>query len=483
VFRVSRSRHGISPLLARSLVVALIAGTAAIAVHPAGSTTGTIYIDSGGSGGNDPDGHSWAADYGFTGGTVSTTSANISGTTYQSIFRSERSGLSDYHVTVPNGTYWVKLLESEHTYTAKGKRVFDVTSEGALVEDNLDVFARAGGINKAIYVVFKTTVSDAKLNLGFKASAGTPIIDGLVIEPTTSSTPSTPSGGSVMWGMDDSSSFSSTQSGLGRQFALVREYRRLDQSFTNAHMTSLTNAGQSLVLSVRSQWGSGYLKYATITSGKYDSTFLKGFAALNALKTKTFFIFQHEPDSTSAKASCSSSTSDSVCGPQFVAAWKHVYNLAKSHGYTRLIFAWTITSYGFNPQTHVRNNYYWPGTAYTDWIGVDAYNGGCNQSWYGSFYDMMNYSVTWIQQHAPTKNIILPEYGATEGSTAGAKANWFNAIPSALTKKGYTTIKGLVYWNESPGSKCSFKINTSSSSYNAYKSLGLSAQMQMKAPT
>ena len=114
---------------------------------------------------------------------------------------------------------------------------------------------------------------------------------------------------------------------------------------------------------------------------------------------------------------------------------------------------------------------------------MDAYNGGCNQSWYGSFHDMMSSSVTWVQAHAPNKNIIMPEYGATEGSTVNAKADWFNAIPSALTQTGYKMIKALVYWNEAAGTKCSFKINTSTSSYNAYKNLGASSAMQMKAPS
>lgn len=481
MLRVTRTRRAVTPLIARTLILALVAGLAATAVHSAQSTTGKVYIDSGGSGGKDVDGNTWQADTGFTGGTASTTTATISGTNYQSVFQSQRAGMTAYHVAVTNGTYWVKLLESEHVYTAAGKRVFDVKSEGALVEDNLDVYSKAGGINKAIYVVFKSTVSDGALDLAFTASAGTAIVDGIVIEPASTATPANT--GSVMWGMDDNGTFDSTEAGLGRSFALVREYRRLDESFVNSRMTSLSNSGHSLVISVRAQLKSGYLKYSTITSGKYDATFLKGFAALNALKTRPFFIFQHEPDSTDARASCSSSTSDSVCGPQFVAAWNHVYNLAKSHGYTRLIFAWTITSYGFNPQTKVRNNYFWVGTANTDWIGVDAYNGGCNQSWYGSFHDMLNYSITWLQQHAPNKSVIMPEYGVTEGTTATDKPNWFKAIPSALTQTGYKNIKGLVYWNETPGTKCSFKINTSTASYNSYKTLGLSSVMLAKAPT
>ena len=170
-----------------------------------------------------------------------------------------------------------------------------------------------------------------------------------------------------------------------------------------------------------------------------------------------------------------------MCGPQFVAAWKHLYTLAKSHGYNRLIFTWTVTSYGFNSQTNVRNNYFWVGTAYTDWIGVDAYNGSCNGSWYGTFSQLMELSINWLKVHAPNKLIILPEYGVTEGATSTDKANWFKAIPSALTQPGYTNIRALVYWNET--TNCNFKINTSTASYSAYKAVGLNSVMQAAAPS
>jgi hypothetical protein len=470
-----------SSLIARAIILALIAGTLGVAAQSARSAPqAKLYIDAGGTGGTDADGNKWAADSGYTGGTASTSKAPVTGTKYQSVFRSQRGGMSAYHITVANGTYWVKLLESEHYYGAAGKRVFDVTSEGKLVENNVDVFKQAGGLNKALYVVFKTTVSDGQLSLGFTPSVGNAVVDGIVVEPTTSSSPPPPSGSSILWGMDDSGTYDSNEKSLGRSFALAREYRRLDESFVSPRMQSLVNSGHSLIVSVRSSVKSGVLPYSSITAGKYDSAFLKGFAALNALKVRPYFIFQHEADSTDAKRSCTSS-SDSVCGPQFVAAWKHVYNLAKSHGYTRPIFAWTITSYGFNPQTKVRNNYYWPGPTYTDWIGVDAYNGGCNQSWYGTFSQMLNYSEQWIKQHAPAKSVILPEYGATEGSTSTAKANFFKDIPSALTQADYKNIKAVSYWNEAPGTKCNFKINSSMNSYNAYKSVGLNPSMQGKA--
>jgi hypothetical protein len=275
--------------------------------------------------------------------------------------------------------------------------------------------------------------------------------------------------------MDDNADFDATEAAAGRKFAVVREYRRVDQAFVSSREQALVNTGHSLVLSVKARTGTAPVPFTDITAGMWDSQFLAGLTALNNLSTPTYFIFEHEADSTAAKASCTSST-DSVCGPQFVAAWRHIFNLAQSHNLTRLKFAWTVTSYGFNPQTGVRNNYYWPGAAYTDWIGVDAYNGGCNGSWYGSFTETMKLSVNWVAAHAPNMPIMIPELGATEGSTANAKADFFNGIPAALQQPGYTNIRAILYWNDQQPT-CDFRVNSSPQSFAAYRSVGLLATM------
>lgn len=272
-----------------------------------------------------------------------------------------------------------------------------------------------------------------------------------------------------MWGMNENSDYNTIEAALGHQFALAREYRRIDQPFISSTGQSLVNSGHSLVLSVRARTASAPVSYADIVAGKWDSQLLAGMTKLDSLATPTFFIFQHEADSTAAKASCTSSA-DSACGPEFVAAWKHIYDLAHAHGLTHLRFTWTVTEYGFNPQTSVRNNYYWPGASYMDWIGVDAYNGGCNSSWWGSFATTMEYAVPWTQAHAPNLPIIIPEFGSIEGASTDAKANYFYGIPNALQQPGYTNIRAMLYWNSTEGG-CDFRVTSSTPSYTAYKSV------------
>jgi len=65
---------------------------------------------------------------------------------------------------------------------ASGKRIFDISAEGSLRVDNFDIFAAAGGLNKAYILALRNiAVSDGTLNLGFKAEADYPSISGIEV--------------------------------------------------------------------------------------------------------------------------------------------------------------------------------------------------------------------------------------------------------------------------------------------------------------
>jgi hypothetical protein len=510
-------------LFAASAVVAGIGVGGTQAFRPAAATLSSVHINAGGPAVTESDGSKWQADSGYVGGKVSAVNVVVQGTPKTHVVQTDRYGMSAYRIPVVNGKYDVVLLEAETYFAAVNKRVFSVTAEGRTVAKDVDLFALAGGKNRAYWIKFTTTVADGQLDLGFTASVNYAKVNGISVVPASTTTtpspsasssssptpqptaspsaspapttppPTTPppsasptpvpsattSSTSVLWGMDDNAVFDATEAAAGRKFAVVREYRRVDQPYLTAREEKLVTNGHSLVLSVKARTGTGPIPYADITAGKWDSQLVTGMTTLNGLATPTYFIFEHEADATSAKASCTSTT-DSVCGPQFVAAWRHIYNLAHAHGLAKLRFTWTITEYGFNPQTGVRNNYYWPGVAYTDWIGIDAYNGGCNDSWYGSFADTMAYGVNWVQAHAPNLPIIIPELGATEGATANAKADFYNAIPAALQQPGYTNIRAILAWNDQESS-CDFRVNSSPQAFDAFRAVGLQPAMKAEA--
>ncbi|NAZ85086.1 malectin domain-containing carbohydrate-binding protein [Kineococcus indalonis] len=86
----------------------------------------------------------WEEDHGFTGGTAHTSA--FPGLAPE--LQTSRWGWTRYSVPVDpargDGTWTVRLTFVEPTFTAPGRRVFDVRVDGRLVADDLDVFARVG---------------------------------------------------------------------------------------------------------------------------------------------------------------------------------------------------------------------------------------------------------------------------------------------------------------------------------------------------
>ncbi|WP_170245270.1 malectin domain-containing carbohydrate-binding protein [Gelidibacter salicanalis] len=86
------------------------------------------------------------------------------------------SGVMGYNIPVPNGQYAVQLHFAEVWFGASGggsggvgSRVFDVSMEGLLVEDNLDVFSQAGGAQTILIKSYLVNVNDAELNIDFSS--------------------------------------------------------------------------------------------------------------------------------------------------------------------------------------------------------------------------------------------------------------------------------------------------------------------------
>ena len=149
-----------------------------------------VRVNAGGEGFVDGAGNTWYADYGFNTGSTSTTAAAIAGTEDDALYQSERYDSSPngdsllYSFDLPAGGYEVKLHFAEvwpGAYGA-GLRVFDVTAEGNLAIDDMDIFARVGSAS-ACTVSFPVTVSDGQLNIGFLHGVQNPKISGIEVFP------------------------------------------------------------------------------------------------------------------------------------------------------------------------------------------------------------------------------------------------------------------------------------------------------------
>jgi subtilisin family serine protease len=139
------------------------------------------FVNVGGGAVTFPDGTGYVGDRRFVEGrfgwagesSVRTTGHPIAGTLYPSVFRSQREGMSSYRFSVPNGRYRVKLEFAELAGLTEFGRIMDISSEGQLRFNNLDVAGRVGRW-RALTVSFEAQVRDGLLMVRFERALGAP---------------------------------------------------------------------------------------------------------------------------------------------------------------------------------------------------------------------------------------------------------------------------------------------------------------------
>jgi hypothetical protein len=143
-----------------------------------------IAINCGGANYSAQTGFPYVADVHFDGGGIDSFPGNaVSGTDDDALYNTARSkpGFTGYSIPVPNGSYLVLLQLSETFFTADNARVFDVSIEGTLVLDDIDLHATSGGKWVAIERSHNTNVIDSTLNINVQSSVNNPLINGIVV--------------------------------------------------------------------------------------------------------------------------------------------------------------------------------------------------------------------------------------------------------------------------------------------------------------
>ena len=132
----------------------------------------------------DPQGNLWSADYGYSGGSASSTSANITNTTTPTLYQHDRwqQGGFSYTFTVPNGTHTVTLKFADITFTQTANRIFNVLINGQTVLSNFDIVAQAGGAFRAVDRTFSANVTGGTVTIQFSAVVSNPVVSAIAIQ-------------------------------------------------------------------------------------------------------------------------------------------------------------------------------------------------------------------------------------------------------------------------------------------------------------
>ena len=157
---------------------AAVQASAAPAAAPA---QGVIRIKAGSSEPfKDSSGNVWQAEQGFSGGDVveRDPSVTIANTKDTGLFLSEHYGMDSFSCAVPNGKYIAKLYFAEtfDGVSGPGERVFSFNVQGREFKD-FDVFAKAGGANRAYVETVPVEVTDGKFKITFTSNIENPQIN------------------------------------------------------------------------------------------------------------------------------------------------------------------------------------------------------------------------------------------------------------------------------------------------------------------
>lgn len=160
-----------------------------------------------------------------------------------------------------------------------------------------------------------------------------------------------------------------------------------------------------------------------------------------------------------------------TAGTTFISAWQRVYGLFQAAGATNVAFVWCPNSNSpFDPNSWRQ---YYPGDAYVDWVGVDAYNFGNSATPAGStwetIYQVLHLFVADWQggfggAGGSTKPLMIGEGASVEGG--GSKPWWLTDFSGYLRTSGF---KALTYYNTNQSSSGNnYRFDTSAASQAAF---------------
>jgi hypothetical protein len=177
--------------------------------------------------------------------------------------------------------------------------------------------------------------------------------------------------------------------------------------------------------------------------------------------------------------------------PYFVAAWQRFHDLVVAEGATNVTWAWVVnTIWEEEGEVKADPTPYYPGDAYVDWVGVDAYNWGRNplqpDRWVTA-EESIQPTLEVLEKIAPGKPVCICESASTEIGAGGVdedKALWIHEmldeyLPSRPQIKAYVWFNwdveqggfgsGGGHWDwpieSSPGAEAAFREGIQSETF------------------
>jgi beta-mannanase len=215
-----------------------------------------------------------------------------------------------------------------------------------------------------------------------------------------------------------------------------------------------------------------------IINGDHDSYIQAWATAAKAYGGRVILRFAHEMNGNWFIWGASRCTNTPA---EFVAAWRHVWDIFSGVGATNVKFLWSIYS-AWNVRA------FYPGEGYVDYVGLTAFNWGPsgsnnNQPW-RSMVANFKPSMTALSR-LTTKPVIAAEMGAAyvpECSACDKAAYITNGYPAVYAK--WPRLKALVYFDLDMRfvNQPDWRLSSPAAALTAYKAIVAQKRFQGTIP-
>lgn len=233
-------------------------------------------------------------------------------------------------------------------------------------------------------------------------------------------------------GRTDAQELAYVESEIGEPFAIYHTYAQATTPMPTPDMRSAAASGHIDLVDITPG-----ASWAEVAAGATDSQLIAQADGLRAFGYPVMVTFDHE-----ANARIGSSGTPA----QFVAAWRHVYDVYRRQGATNVIWVWDMTGELFDNEQNANAMY--PGGGYVDWVAADAYNWSpvrAGAPW-RTFQQAFQPFYTWTLHTG--KPAMAEETGVVENpSDPGAKAQWYAGMAASV--EAWPNMKAVVYFNSS----------------------------------
>lgn len=254
---------------------------------------------------------------------------------------------------------------------------------------------------------------------------------------------------------------------LDRQFEAVRLFSRWDAPFPNDEQRGMLDAGRTVLLSIHPQRLNGaFVTWRQIIDAQpgdpIDLHIRQWAQRMKPYQHQLYVTFNHEPETTR----------NLVVGTagEFRLAWQKVMTIFEQEGLVTKgrLYIGTSLSYALPTSDRRAIDHWYPGDAWVDAAGGDAYNfHRCRpneQVGWRELATIIEGQRIWGQSH-PVIDLMLPEFASvTDPDNPARRAEWLRNARTTLTNPAYNqfTLVSYYFTVDVENPNCDFVRNMSS---------------------